>query len=234
MTYPYPDKRFESAQKALNSLQSEEKNKGYFLDMRPNDTKVQLYRDENELKIITPEFHHLGCCVYLFLGIPLTYVLATLTGGFVFLIYFVLLPVVVGLLNSYEFRFLRYHKILSINKSKNTIGVAFGTGRKNAWAIQKYHKTSRVQNINLLAYNPGYEFDSYVDSRGKQHNRSKVTIPPKLSIYAGSFEYYVGSVRLSKAEYWWLAQELSDFLGLEVKIIYPTPKMPPESSCGGC
>ena len=125
-----------------------------------------------------------------------------------------------------------YNQTLLINKRKNTIRV--GTARKNALEIKKWQKISQIQYINLIAYNPGYEFDRYVDSNGKQQNRGKVTIPPKLSIYAGRIEYSVGNHTLSQAEYWWLAQELSDFLGLEVKIIYPTPKVPPESTCGGC
>ncbi len=50
-------------------------------------------------------------------------------------------------------------------------------------------------------------------------------------------EYTVGNTKLSlltQAELWWLGQELSDFLDLELQIIYPTPQPPAEAACGGC
>lgn len=39
--------------------------------------------------------------------------------------------------------------------------------------------------------------------------------------------------KLSQAELWWLYNELSEFLNLELQVIYPTPKVPPVASCGG-
>jgi serine/threonine protein kinase len=89
--------------------------------------------------------------------------------------------------------------------------------------------------IHIVAYSPGCTFDSNLDSEGKNLRRDTHNMAPKLSLYCGSFEYQCPD-RLSDAECWWLGKELSDFLNLELQvIIYPTPKVPPESSCGdGC
>ena len=84
-------------------------------------------------------------------------------------------------------------------------------------------------------YNAGYTFDNYLNVQGdvvKVNNT--ITTQPKLSMYAGSIEYEVGDdeCQLSQGELLWLGQEISDFLGIEMKVIYPTPKVPPEISCG--
>jgi hypothetical protein len=86
--------------------------------------------------------------------------------------------------------------------------------------------------IDILAYNPGYTFDKCLDTKGNLIKGSSITILPKLYLYFGEFEYSF-TAQFSKAELWWLGQELSDFLNLELQIIYPTPKVPPAPSCGG-
>lgn len=91
--------------------------------------------------------------------------------------------------------------------------------------------------IEILAYNPGYTFDKCLDTTGKIIQGGTITIPPKLYLYCGNFEYsfpaQFSSTKFSQAELWWLGQELSDFLNLELQVIYPTPKIPPAQSCGG-
>ena len=86
--------------------------------------------------------------------------------------------------------------------------------------------TSSRSDITLLGYSPGYEFDRFWDSTGQQLNRGKVIMEPELFIYAESTKYSI--TKLSTAELWWIGQELSEFLDLELQIIYPTPKVPPE------
>jgi hypothetical protein len=86
--------------------------------------------------------------------------------------------------------------------------------------------------ISLLGYSPSYEFDQFLDSTGKQHSRGKVVTEPELFIYAGSNKYSIKN--LSADEFWWLGHELSAILNLELNIIYPTPKVPPEPSSCGC
>ena len=88
------------------------------------------------------------------------------------------------------------------------------------------------RKISLVAYNPGYTFDKYLDDKGKEIRRGKVEVKPKLSVHLGAFEYSVGK-NFSQPELWWLGKEISDFLGLELQVIYPTPKAPPEPTCGG-
>lgn len=98
----------------------------------------------------------------------------------------------------------------------------------------KWDKTYKTpSNISLVAYNPGYTFDKYLDDKGKEIRRGKVVVKPKLSVYLGRMEYSIGNNQFSQAEMWWLGKEISDFLGLELQVIYPTPKAPPEPSCGG-
>ena len=87
-----------------------------------------------------------------------------------------------------------------------------------------------------MAYNAGYTFDSYLNDEGKLVKVNQaITVQPKLSIYADSIEYEIGNdeYQLSQAELLWLGQELSDFLELEMQVLYPTPVVPPEFSCGG-
>ena len=86
--------------------------------------------------------------------------------------------------------------------------------------------TSSRSDITLLGYSPGYEFDRFWDSTGQQLNRGKVIMEPELFIYAESAKYSI--TKLSTTELWWIGQELSEFLDLELQIIYPTPKVPPE------
>jgi hypothetical protein len=92
-------------------------------------------------------------------------------------------------------------------------------------------KSSYYYDINLLVYNPGYTFDRYLDETGKVMKRGTVKVTPQLSIYANHIEYPIHNFKLSQTELWWLGQELSDFLELELQVIYSTPQEPP--SCGG-
>ncbi|KAI9134307.1 hypothetical protein [Acaryochloris sp. CCMEE 5410] len=95
-------------------------------------------------------------------------------------------------------------------------------------------RTNLRSQIKRLCYARSYEFDHFYDESNRKIRRGKVSVEPQLMIYIGSNvrdEYIIEG--LTNAECWWIGQELSDFLDLELQVIYPTPKVPPEPSCGG-
>jgi serine/threonine protein kinase len=113
--------------------------------------------------------------------------------------------------------------IRHINSSK--IMRCFGIQTENSETDVLYcHPRSQIE---IVAYSPGYRFNSYLDSKGENLRHGIINVVPKLSLYCGDFEYQCFN-RLSHAEFWWLGKELSDFLNLELQVIYPTPKVPPE------
>jgi hypothetical protein len=103
-------------------------------------------------------------------------------------------------------------------------------------SLSNYQEHLRSQ-IEILAYNPGYTFNKCLDTKANSFKVVPLPSQPKLYLYCGSFEYsfpaHFSSTKFSQAELWWLGQELSDFLNLELQVIYPTPKVPPAPSCGG-
>ena len=124
-----------------------------------------------------------------------------------------------------------YYRTVSIDRNGT---IQTGHCNKN-WENLKWDKNNHFYSkISLISYNPGYTFDKYLDDKGKEIRRGKVEIKPKLSIHLGAVEYSIGNNKSSQAELWWLGKEISDFLGLELQVIYPTPIAPPEPSCGGC
>ncbi|MBD1916664.1 MULTISPECIES: hypothetical protein [Cyanophyceae] len=84
-----------------------------------------------------------------------------------------------------------------------------------------------------MTYSPGYTFDRYINEHGRTIRGGEVTISPKLTIFVGRVECVVGHPLLSHAELWWLGQELSDFLDLELQVVYSTPKLPEQDGGGG-
>ena len=159
----------------------------------------------------------------------MTIVVALVYGiGFLFMVLF-LNPILGGFLNS----------ILPAKRSYCTIFIS-SDGRiktencdKNFKRIKWDKADYSYRKISLVSYNPGYTFDKYLDDKGKEIRRGKVEVKPKLSVHLGEIEYSIGNDKFSQAELWWLGKEISDFLGLELQVIYPTPKAPPEPSCGG-
>lgn len=231
MTHPYFDQRFESALLALAALKARESGEGCYHHLKPVNSKVELYRDHTHLKITTKGQY--GRIPY-----PVICLLSALFYMCLFSIgmppiAWVIFALPATLLGQRIYNFIRksniidhltpHYKVVSIHqKSAIRSGTRFLTSKTVWW--QK--KSSRTQPIDLLAYNPGYTFN---------YKGSTIKVSPTLSIHAGEAEYPIGHSRLSQAEFWWLGQELSDFTGLEIQTIYPTPEVPPESSCaGGC
>jgi len=247
MTHPHLDRRFDSAKSALTALKSEDGSHGDNLHLRPVGSKVELYRDRDRLEIVTlgtDESTGRACLIitmiYFIIAMTIVFLVIVLLNfglaGFIlslvggmFLPFFCLPPMLDRL---DQFKCPDY-KIISIDRNCNLrIGTCHDRSQPPQWQTQLSH----FKDINLLAYNPGYEFDRYLDETGKKIRRGTVTVPPSLSIYAGNIEYKVGNNQLSQAELLWLGKELSDFLDLEMQTIYPTPRVPPEPQdcAGGC
>jgi serine/threonine protein kinase len=223
MTYPHLDKRFDSARLAQVALKSEDGSYGDFNHLKPIYTKVQLYRDREKLEIrwrCIDQENSPGKLLT-----PLSWL--SFLGGFVFPPLFVLIPIFVfaGTIIKACFGLVNYS--LTIEQDL----IYFSKSRSPADKIIILSKHPR-SGIRTLAYNPGYTFDTYLDNDGKVMSRGQVTIPPKLYLYCNNFEYSL-PIQLSRAEFWWLGKELSDFLNLELQVIYPTPKVPAAPSCGG-
>lgn len=234
MTHPHLDKRFDSAKVAQLALKSEDGSYGDFDRLKPAHTQICLYRDRNRLQITWQEVNanrifqvFFGLLLYFpIIGICISFSLSLVSigcvlilGGLIGLFY------MITLFQNNDCPKTNYHLIIDDRYIYNLKDR--GQGHKPI----KLSEHPRSQ-IEILAYNPGYTFDKCLDTDGKLIRGSTITIPPKLYLYCGSFEYSL-PVKFSQAELWWLGQELSGFLNLELQVIYPTPKVPPAPSCGG-
>lgn len=255
MIYPHLDKRFDAARLAQVALKSKDGNYGDFNHLKPTNTQVRLYRDREKLElrwwdinrekiaqvnaiIALPAELSAWLFVLLFFSVFVWLFLAAI--GFK---YGSLLPVFFGFLLFptafivqpifFLFGVVIKRCLTSVNYGltidQDFIYLSKSRSSSHKTIILSKHPRSRTET---LAYNPGYTFDEYLDDKGTVINGGQVTIPPKLYLYCDNFEYPLNNA-LSQAECWWLGQELSDFLNLELQVIYPTPKVPAAPSCGG-
>jgi serine/threonine protein kinase len=232
MTHPHLDKRFDSAKVAQLALNSEDGSYGNFDRLKPAHTQICLYRDRNRLQITWHESNEIRICQMvfrLFLYFLIIWICSTfipLLAGVVGYVCFCLLLLGELSLNiNHLSPKTNYHLIINdrhIYKSKDC------RQRQKPVKLLEHPRSQ----IEILSYNPGYTFDRCVDTNGNFILGGTITILPKLYLYCGSFEYSFPA-QFSQAELWWLGQELSDFLNLELQVIYPTPKVPPAPSCGG-
>jgi serine/threonine protein kinase len=252
MTQPHLDKRFDIAKLAKIALIPEDGSCGDFEELKPANTRVKLYRDRDKIEIVWQDLDRekaklvdnisaripvvlLGFLFLIFIILLLSASLLGFSRLSIFLlfiwgilfIYLAIMPIV-RLIAFIIKKFTKkiYYKLLIDNRH---ICRCRDLAKWQKVKILSQHPRSQSE---IVAYNPGYIFDSYLDSEGKDLRRGTITVSPKLSLYSGDFEYQCPD-RLSHAEYRWLGKELSDFLNLELQVIYPTPKVPPESSCGG-
>ncbi|MBD2279798.1 hypothetical protein H6F99_16315 [Aphanizomenon flos-aquae FACHB-1040] len=234
MTHPFADQRFDSGKVAMAELKSKNGSHSDDSHLRPVGSKVKLYRDQNKLEIVFEKKRRKQIYYIPFLILLFLYFWAILGGGAVIFFMFIigiLINSIIRIINIITTNFLNpstYYKIISINRNSTIrIGFSDDISERTQWQNSSF--------INLLVYNAGYTFDNYLNDRGSVVNQT-VTIQPKLFMYAEhGIEYEVGDDQdqLSQGELLWLGQEISDFLGIEMKVIYPTPKVPPESNCGG-
>jgi len=231
MTHPHLDKRFDSAKLAKITLTSKDGSSGDHLHLRPANSQVKLYRDHHKLEIVyvyEVNSGERGCFFVIILWILVIYFFGWAYLFFGIFVSSTLWYSIWYFINK-VFPSKPVNRIISIDLNGS---IKTGTYKKSA-KIKWEECSCSVRDINLLAYNPGYTFDKYLDETGKEIRRGTVKVNPKLSIYAGHLEYPILSQKLNQADLWWLGQELSDFLGLELQIYYPTPVVPPEPSCGG-
>ncbi|NES85844.1 MAG: serine/threonine protein kinase [Moorea sp. SIO2B7] len=234
MTEPYLDKRFDSAKTAITVLKSSDENSGDLLHLKPANSQIELYRDRHKLEIRSEKRSFLdpegtSCLGIVLVGLFLLFI-SPVFGFFPICIIFMIL-ICISRLRYYSLsrnqNIFKIQTIITIEQNGKFFISKSDIGESN------YNSISKVRDIHFIAYNPGYIFNKYFDETGKEMKRGRVTIPPSLSIYSGANEYRVGNAQMSKAELQWLGKEISDFLDLDLQIIYPTPKVPPEPSCGG-
>jgi serine/threonine protein kinase len=222
MTYPFLDKRFDSANLAQTALRSEDGSYGSFTALKPANTKVRLSRDREKIEIVFPDSSDFPWPVLIFL--LLIFVPFQYWNLFVILIF-------VGsfLIISDQINFKRYpNNIILVNRGQKIL--LAGKCSKNTQKI-KWGKLSINVDCCYLKYNPGYKFDKILSIEGTSLQDAEVTVKPELSIMHGLGQYSFGDA-LSQDELLWLGEELSDFLGVELKIIYPTPQLQPPPATG--
>jgi serine/threonine protein kinase len=251
MTQPYLEKRFDSAKLAQIALTSEDGSYyGDFVHLKPANTKVRLYRDRDKIEIVWNDIDREkanridtiaaipGNLVgWLFLLGFLSFFLSIIGSWALYL--FPLCFVGVFAI-SFVISPLSFLAAFVIKSFIRKVDYKLVIDDRCIYYCKYQHQSQKTKilsqrprsQIEIVAYNPGYTFDKYLDSTGKALEPGSVTVIPRLYLYCGDIEYKCLD-RLSQAEFWWLGQELSDFLNLELQVIYPTPQLPPVTSCGG-
>jgi serine/threonine protein kinase len=130
--------------------------------------------------------------------------------------------------------FLVYLQTLHIKSSDKYTVIRFKEDqmiktRRSSEHKRKQNPIIKLSNISSIIYNPGYTFDKYWDVDSQSHQRGRVDVKPELRIIAATGQYTVEG-DFTQAELLWLGRELSDFLNLELQIIYSTPEVPSNKS----
>jgi serine/threonine protein kinase len=250
MTQPHLDKRFDSDRSAQAALMSNDRTYGDFTSLKPARCKSKLYRDRELLEIILPRrvlkidsvtnrkikdtldfISGLGCLLLVAVFFTLFFVNFTMFGNllglsiFIFFLGCIVVSMIGEVLNRTKKYWIDSHYKLVINNE--SIWVSDRTIYQRN--IDRILSIDRRSEFDSVVYNPGYSFNEYIDGDSRVVKRGYVSIKPELQIYCESSQYLIGD-NLSQAELYWLGQEVSDFLNLELQIIYPTPKAPPEPS----
>jgi serine/threonine protein kinase len=247
------DRRFPSTHAAKTALTSSDGSYGDFLHLRPVGSQIELYRDLDRLDIklrqvaecdVEKDFIYnslinlflLSCFANLavYCGIlPSSWGILDWPSRICLMM---VSPIAIALWNMLE-KYSSPHtytgcRVLSIDRVTRTlkIGVFPESERKLHWRKELQENGT----IDLLVYHPSYRFEEFYDAESKSNKSGLVKTDPKLSLYMGKHEYPIAANRLSEAELHWLGQELSDFLDLELQIIYPTPNIPAPVSCASC
>lgn len=239
MSAPYLDQRFDSAQQALVSLRSRRSSQGYYLHLKPKGTRISIERDRDCLRVFAIHRRSILPSAVVGLGVTLIFC-SSLVLMFVSLLKGLLLLIFAAIFSRYRQPLTRmfswipapeYQYVVEITRVH---GIRTST-RKNAQSPITWHsRTSRYADIRLVTYTPGYEhtFNTFKD--GDEQITPFGDVLPDLTIHAGNDRYSIGNHQLSPAEFWWLGQEISDFLGLELQIIYPMPSVSVQKESSGC
>lgn len=250
MTQPHLDKRFDSDRSAQAALMSSDRTYGDFSSLKPARCKSKLYRDRDRLEIILPRrvlkidsvktrkiadlidhINGLGCLLLIIVFFALLFFNRSMFVNllcwsmFIFIIGCIVFSLIREIINRTKRYWVDSHYKLVINNESIWIS-ARTIYQRNAGRIIS---TDERSTSDFIVYNPGYSFNEYIDGDNQVVKRGYVSIKPELQIHCQSSQYLIGD-NLSQAELYWLGQEVSDFLNLELQIIYPTPKAPPTPS----
>ncbi len=215
ITEPSLEKRFSTATGALTALEYPEYSEIIALPVgKPAGSKIQLIKNDEFLEINIPSlgFHPVIICLIPFAIAWNSFIFfwthGALSGPFPINIFFALFSLpfwTAGCAIIYGILYLWFGSLkISINQQK--ISRSHNLFGKKIKAI-----SSPKENINKLVYTPQH---FKIDSEG-----DKVTVHPKLVIWAGleKFEISVDKeIIKSEVELEWLANELSDWLGIEI------------------
>jgi hypothetical protein len=239
MTQPYLDKRFDSDRSAQTALVSNDGSYGGFTNFKPANCTTKLYRDRDRLEIslhnnrlvitsndkelrTTSEYMSMSGCL-LWIAVLIIGVVFPVYGVNFIPLYFSAIFVLWTLTGNVFYK-------ARINAKSTTLIVK----RESIRAIETINYSSKHQKTlsysprvksDPVIYNPGYTFDEYLDSDLRIVQRGRVIVRPELQIYCGLRKYSFGG-GISQPELYWLGQEISDFLNLELQVIYPTPQAP--------
>ena len=219
MIHPYIENRFTDAQQAKTNLNSKDYQLHKYSQLKPKNTNVKINHKNNHTEILLNISYFnfpkiLSSLMSHGFGLYMWMIIADFLPFF----YFVALIQLMVFFFSVKSKYLQ--KIIISEKEIKGYGSLAGD-------IPPIMTNLRSE-ISLLAYSPGYTFDEYWDSNGRQKNRGQVTTKGKLIIHAGDNKYSIE--HLSEAEFWWLGKELSEILNLELQVIYPTPKLPADQT----
>ena len=243
MTEPYLDRRFNSAKSAQANLDrrfdlaksaqanllTKEDAVG-FADLKPDNSKTILERDRRKLKIVferevldykSPQ-EDIGClCLGLLVAV---FIFLLQFPALIWFLYLLIICLWIKLFRESAFYnpSTTHYELISIDKNRSVKWANY-SDKTQLLEQPKWQVVNFADRVNLIIYNPGYIFNNLTDGKGKIINSGKVKIPYQLSLHTNRGKYVIGNGRQSKAELFWLGKEISDFLGLELQVIYPTP-----------
>jgi serine/threonine protein kinase len=230
MTQPYTDRRFTSAQSARSALLSADGSSGDFLHLRPVDSTIMVQRDQESLEIHLTSLRSSDGRYDLWsaLLILLLYFLpmfAVLCWGWLAGLGSVLLMIL--LWNIYSHLLDPdggiCHQILLIDNKAKTLQAGQCFQRQKVVKWRNIHQPDRP--IHSVAYYPKYNFDSYFHQGTLANHPNSVQSLPRLTINRGRQEFSITHASITEAELYWIGQEISDFLALELQVIYPKPQI---------
>lgn len=250
MTHPHLDRRFDSAQIAQIALKSKGGSYGDFLHLKPGNTKIRLYRDRDKLQIIWRDidrektalfnkcildiFFPYLIIIWCSLVILFVYMLERIFNTGIMWAIVLLIPLSIHIDDIHQAIFhksiiQRFAGEADYNLTIDQLYICNfkSCGRKHAPIILFNRPRSQ---ITRLAYNPGYSIDRCIGIKGEileLVNKEVINVAHKLYLYCGEIEFSLPDY-FSRAELWWLGKELSEFLNIELQIVYPTPQLPNE------
>ncbi|MFN6527093.1 serine/threonine-protein kinase [Nostoc sp. ChiSLP03a] len=216
MIEPNLERRLSSADQALAALEKPQPtNLPILVVGKPDGSKIQLTKNGDSLEIIVPpsgfdpSIIFTGLFAIVWNSFILFWTIGALSAPFPVNIPFAMFSLPfwgAGLMMVYKFFFHFFGRIcLRLNPEQISL-----TWELFAWKFYRPRASPR-QSINKLVYIPKH-FTK--DSEG-----TRIAVPAQLDIWVGVKKYQLGGsdgAIKSEAELEWLAQELSDWLGLPI------------------